>query len=363
MSKKGFIIFHMFNNFSGSPNVLSTIINSLLKYNYEITLVSSFNNKGFLSYLNGINKVNLAYSYHENYFMRAVQFFIFQIKASIVLFKYPKEMIVYINTIYPFLPAILAKIRNQSVIYHIHEGYPKRGILTGLLFQIAQLSSKKIICVSKCVQEQIAKKYRHKTYILNNVLSSSFCERIKPDYSGDLELKRKTILMVSSAKKYKGIFMFIKLANILNEYRFILILDISEKDKIRLFSKYNDIPNLTILSRRANLHPYYNSSGLIVNLSDPEKILETFGLSVLEGMSYGLPAVVPNVGGISELVDDGIDGYHANVNNIDQLVKCIKNILDNQEKYEKMSYNARMKARRFDLGVMTENLYKIIGDL
>ena len=45
-------------------------------------------------------------------------------------------------------------------------------------------------------------------------------------------------------------------------------------------------------------------------------MVETFGLTILEGMAYGLPALIPPVGGITELVEHGRSGYWTNSRNL-----------------------------------------------
>ena len=59
---------------------------------------------------------------------------------------------------------------------------------------------------------------------------------------------------------------------------------------------------------QSNLPIYYNAADLFLLTS----YYESFGLSVLESLSCGTPAIVSNVGGLSNLIDNGVNGYLVN---------------------------------------------------
>lgn len=50
---------------------------------------------------------------------------------------------------------------------------------------------------------------------------------------------------------------------------------------------------------------------------------ETFGLTIPEMKSYGIPCIVPDKGGPAEQITDGIDGYHYSFGDIESLKKVI----------------------------------------
>lgn len=73
-------------------------------------------------------------------------------------------------------------------------------------------------------------------------------------------------------------------------------------------------------------------------------LYEPFGMVALEAMAAGAPVVVPDTGGISELVEDGMDGLKFNTGSPDSLAQRVLDVLHHPEKARRMRERAFMKA-------------------
>lgn len=354
--KQDVIFIHMFNNFSGSPNVLSTITEEFYKKNIHTTIVTSFNNKGFLSDIPCSKKINVSYKFHQNLILRAFELIRFQLLSAWIILKSSKNSIVYINTILPFLSALAAKINGNKIIYHIHEAYPKKSVFNTICFWFAENYSDKIICVSEYVKNNLSIKAQKKAYTVYNSLSKSFIDNIKEK----TRTNNKNILMISSARIYKGIFEFCELAKILPLYKFTLVCDATVEEIDRLFENTEKTPNLKIFPSQKGLHEFYAHADLILNLSNPLLIIETFGLTILEGMYYGIPAITPNVGGIAEIIEEGKNGKKINVNNLQDVKQGIIDILSNEDQYDQMSLNATEKSKIYNVDYQVKSIFNLI---
>lgn len=354
---KSITFVHLWNNYSGSPNVLNTVVGGLTDRGYKTTVISSFNNDGFLSDVNCSKRINVKYEYKRNIVLRLLGFLRFQLIAAYAISKTNKSEIIYINTIQPFLPALVAKLRRQKIIYHIHEAYPEKSYFQSFLFFVVNRTSSRIICVSNYVKDELDKSVMDKATVVYNSLDNSFLSGMMAGNTGD---SNQHILMISSARIYKGVLEFCELAKRLPQYNFTLVCD-TDKNEIRnLFGEYLSIKNLDIYPTQKNVHPFYAKAHLILNLSNPKQIIETFGLTILEGMAYGIPAIVPTVGGISELVNEGTDGYHIDVSNMDMLEEKIKMLLENSEFYSTISRNALKKSTYFKSDKQLGEIEKIV---
>lgn len=82
----------------------------------------------------------------------------------------------------------------------------------------------------------------------------------------------------------------------------------------------------------------------------PSVAPESFGLSVLEAMSLGKPVIASKVGGVSEIIEDGINGMLIEPNHPEQITDRIIQLLSDKEMYHRMGWEAKEAVtRKFSL--------------
>lgn len=69
--------------------------------------------------------------------------------------------------------------------------------------------------------------------------------------------------------------------------------------------------------------------------------LETFGLVVVEAMAAGLPVVASRVGGVADVVREGVNGYTFESGDIEALVEGVRTIAASREQITQMGRAAR----------------------
>jgi len=124
-------------------------------------------------------------------------------------------------------------------------------------------------------------------------------------------------------------------------------------------SKLIDDNKLLLPGYLSDVRPVYWAADLFVHPA----LFEGFGLSIVEAMSAGLPVVATTSGGIPELVRDGREGVLVEPGSRDQLVEAINEFLENPEKIQNASREAKERARDFDSAVMVEKYRQLYDEL
>jgi N-acetyl-alpha-D-glucosaminyl L-malate synthase BshA len=73
--------------------------------------------------------------------------------------------------------------------------------------------------------------------------------------------------------------------------------------------------------------------------------LESFGLAALEAMACKVVPIATNVGGIPELIDQGVNGFMAGVGDVDSMANYAIELFSDDAKLEEMSKKARATAQ------------------
>ena len=91
---------------------------------------------------------------------------------------------------------------------------------------------------------------------------------------------------------------------------------------------------------------------------------EGMPMSVLEAMSYGMAAVASNVGGIAQIIEDGVNGICIEAGNIGLIVDVLIDLMQNEEKRRRLGQAAAKSIRQqFDITENIKQLYRLYLEL
>jgi L-malate glycosyltransferase len=102
-----------------------------------------------------------------------------------------------------------------------------------------------------------------------------------------------------------------------------LVDDLNLQNKVIFTGKRNDMSELLAVS------------DVMFHLSSKE----AFGLVLLEALACGVPSIATNVGGIPEVIEDGVNGFIVPYGNIDAAVEKGLLLLEDRELYAKFKRN------------------------
>lgn len=178
----------------------------------------------------------------------------------------------------------------------------------------------------------------------------------------------KIILAVAMLIPEKGIHCLIEAtALLINAYGIenLSVLVVGEgacrNELVRLCKNHGIFDRFRFLGRRSDVESLIAASDVVVV---PSVWQEAFGLIVAEAMAVGRPVVASNVGGIPELIKDGLTGILAEPGDSHGIAKGIARILNEPQLAERLSFNALSKCcEQFNLSdkvLEYVNLYESI---
>ena len=263
----------------------------------------------------------------------------------------------FVNTMMPFGAALAARLIGKPVIYHVHETSLKPALLKRFLRLFIRFTATKIIYVSEYLAQ--AESFSGKNqYVVHNAIDIDATQTPRRTAGAIFN-----VLMICSLKNYKGVPELFDIAAILlrrEDIRFTLVLN-AEQAEINVLLAGITIPdNITLFPRQANVVPFYEKANLLLNLSRPDECIETFGLTILEGMAHGIPAIAPPVGGPTEIVRDGREGLLISCYETQKIADAIIQLSEDPELYLHLARNAQARAKDFSLKNFEKKIISIL---
>lgn len=358
------VFVHLLNDRSGSPKVLASVIRGLCAPGRPGRLFVGSDGSGVLDEC----AVPISRFWYRRGRSRLVTLFTF-LASQVNLFArlmrtkdLPRDAVIYVNTLLPFGAAVFGAVTGRRVVYHLHEVSVTPGALRWLLMTVASLTADRLIYVSDFHRNCLPIARVHAVTVYN-ALDEDFAARASASAYRHRADGCFRVLMLASLRDYKGIPEFLALAR-----RFITRPDVTfdlvaneEDAAIRRYFADRPLPtNVTVHARTHDPGSCYAKASLVVNLSRPDGWVETFGLTLLEAMAYGIPVIGPPVGGPLELVVDGLEGFLLDARNVDLLADRVERLLQDEALCAAMSAAARRRAEQFSPGAFVRSLQEAL---
>lgn len=272
---------------------------------------------------------------------------------------------------------IAAKISGvKAVFYTRHSVFPQSKVLTNPIGRtvnglMGSILSDGIIAVADAARQ--------------NLLDTGISDKkIRVIYNGVNPLKKlsdneknnirtsfgicggcKIVSIIARLEEVKGHEYFIDAARIVADKgynaAFVIAGTGSREEILKKYAEDNKADNVKFLGFVENISDLENITDIQVNASFGT---EAASLSLLEGMSIGIPAVVSDFGGNPELIKDGLNGFVVPKQNSKALADAISRILDDDALYEQLSKGAEKEFNaRFTAKIMTDNMEKYYNDV
>ena len=306
------VFFHLLNDRSGSPRALLNAMTALARKDARQQLYLGQGGDGFLGESSGAELRRFPYARGSNKLATLRAYLGSQWRLWRMLRAardIDRDAICYVNTLLPFAPAIFGRLSGRTVIYHLHEVSLKPRLLQWFLLFVVRQTAARTICVSDFHRRTLGLPSARVVY---NAIAEPMYERgLRAHYAP----RRDGVFRVSmlcSLRDYKGVPEFLQLAADLADdasVQFQLVVNDDAEAVENYFASRSLPPSVQILRGVEDVSQVYEDASLVLNLSRVDQWVETFGLTLLEAMTFGVPVIAPPAGGPVELVNDGQQGF------------------------------------------------------
>lgn len=267
--------------------------------------------------------------------------------------------LVYLNTIRNATAAVAAKILQLPVVWCIREMNDVLNHAGGQLRikAMKKLSNRVIAITNAGANDLVARGLdRSKICVIPNGFTVPATDEVDKMIQKRLASKVKIVSYIGALESNKDIGTLIEAfsqiqLNWSNVFLWIfgdhLNYNISYKiDLVRQIEELNLSQRITFHGRVADVKPYLE----LIHINVLCSRMESFPRSLSEAMSYGIPCVSTDVGGIPEIIQHGINGFLTSVGDAEKIAHFVDVLLRDQVTYVAMAKNSHeLFKRKYDI--------------
>lgn len=372
MKKVTILALHL--GYGGIENAIVTLANTLVsKYNVEILSVYRLYNepvykldeKVKVSYISNIkpNKKEMMYYLKKKNFSMFLKGigqsiktgFVKYIKTPDVLRKINTDVIVSTRTVHNFLISKFVSNDIKKIAWEHNHHNNKKKYINSLVKSCKNIDN--LVLVSNELSEF------YKGYLGSKVVYIPNCLDKMPSKLSKLD--SKNLVAIGRLSKEKGFDDLLKLFKKISikhpDWKLNIVGDGMEKDNLLDLAKELKLGDKVVFHGYQN-KDYINNILLESSIYIMTSLTESFGLVLIEAMSYGVPCIsYTSAQGANEIISDGETGYLIKNRSEDEMIEKIELLIENEKLRNKLGKNARLRSKNYSNEVVLDKWSKIIN--
>ncbi len=268
------------------------------------------------------------------------------------------------------ISAFLAGI--PVIISHNHSVYDYYNWYYHFVERLLSFITDRVICISDMVNRFAKETQRinpNKLVTIHNgidnirIVSGKGTSDLRKELG--IPINHSIICIIAHMEEHKGLKYLLKSASLLLESKsnisFLLVGDGALTGELKKLCIYLKIEkNVIFAGERSDIPEILSLTDIFVLPS----LREGLGLAILEAMACGKPVIATNVGGIPEIVKNGVSGILVSPGDPEALQTAIKELLDDKEMQKKMGYEGKKICEmNFNSGTMVDKVEELYSTL
>lgn len=372
MKKVTILALHL--GYGGIENAIVTLANTLVsKYNVEILSVYRLYNEPVykldervkVSYISNIkpNKKEMMYYLKKKNFSMFLKGigqsiktgFVKYIKTPDVLRKINTDVIVSTRTVHNFLISKFVSNDIKKIAWEHNHHNNKKKYINSLVKSCKNIDN--LVLVSNELSEF------YKGYLGSKVVYIPNCLDKMPSKLSKLD--SKNLVAIGRLSKEKGFDDLLKLFKKISikhpDWKLNIVGDGMEKNNLLDLAKELKLGDKVVFHGYQN-KDYINNILLESSIYVMTSHTESFGLVLIEAMSYGVPCIsYTSAQGATEIISDGETGYLIKNRSEDEMIEKIELLIENEKLRNKLGKNARLRSKNYSNEVVLDKWSKIIN--
>ncbi len=343
------IFIHLLNDFSGSPRIINEKI-AAYHASGEDCFVITNDAQGFIRPPGGHRFIS--YRKHAGKLRWGIALLYWHLRTFLLVLRLAgRGDIVHTSTMLTAPHLMAARIKGATTVAHIMETRVSPDVHRRLMCFLIATFADRIVYLSRYVREALGERFAavpwHITYpCVDKRIVAAAAAQGRTD---DIRTRAFTVGLICSLIWHKGYREFVQLARHCPDLQFMLVIN---GDATRFADEFPEgarPANLAVRFNVPQIAQVLAELDLLVSLTRREGWVETFGLTLIEGMTFGLPVIAPDIGAPREFVENDRNGYLVDEADLPAVTEIIRRMSADPGRYAALSDAARATATRFTL--------------